>query len=134
MEPVIMYSEENCMELQFHKNNRHRQIKLTNVVEEKVIFNKTCDTFITGDFIMHLRRGIKRFKENKRPIKMILSRWFSKLDCQFLTPVEEYPYITTILENKNDEFVVIFKVYLSEKEYYTFETSLEKIDKFIGKR
>ena len=134
MEPLIIYSDECFMELQFHRNTRHKQITMRNMETDQVIFNKTCDTFITGDFVMHLRRGIKRFKENKRPIKMVLSRWFPKLDCQFLTPVNEYPYICTSFENKRNELVTIFKVYLSEKEYYIFETSLDKVEKFVGKR
>lgn len=134
MEPVIIYSDDNFMKLCFHNNNRHKQIKMTNNQTDKVLFNKTCDTFITGDYIFHLRKGIKRFKNNKKPIKLILSRWFTKLDNQFLTPVEEYPYVTTILENKKGGYNAVFKVYLSEKEHYTFETSLDKIEDFIGKR
>lgn len=135
MEPVIIYSnDDNFMELQFHNNNRHKQVKLTDLETNKVVFNKTCDTLITGDFIYHLRKGIKRFKENKKPIKMVLSKWFTKLDCQFLTHINYYPHISTIFENKKGEYIVIFKVYLSEKKYYIFETTLDKIEKFVGKR
>jgi len=132
--PISMISEDNSMRLTFHKNNRHRQVKLVELGSDYAIFNKTCDTFITGDFILHLRKGIKRFKENPKAIKIVLSRWFTKIDPVTILPTKEYPYISTVLENRKEKYIAQFKVYLSEKECYTFETDMSNIEHFTGKQ
>lgn len=132
--PVTIISEDCTMALSFHKNNRHRQVKLLELGSDYTVFNKTCDTFATGDFILHLRKGIKRFKENPKAVKIVLSRWFTRIDPITVLPSKEYPYISTTLENRKGKYIIQFNVYLAEKEYYTFETDMGVIDYFIGKR
>lgn len=132
MKNLDIISEEH-QELSLYSEDMHIKVKLTDLETGKISFDQVCDTFTTGDFIFHLERAIKKLKYNDKckPLNLILSRWYPKVHNRYFVNMVDYPYITTIFVRTNNSYKVKFKVTIKNKEELIFETSLEKLDRFI---
>ena len=133
MKNLDIISEEHNKELSLYSEDMHIRIKLTDLETGKLLFDQVCDTFITGDFILHLERAVKKLKskDKYKPINLILSRWYPKIHNRYFVNMVDYPYITTIFARTNNSYKVKFKVTIKNKEELIFETSLEELDRFL---
>lgn len=130
MDSLSIFSLNGFFELKMYYKHKCFFISLTNIETNEDLFYERCDTFIKGDLILHLKKAIKKFKNNKN--KIILSRWYRNVSNRFGLGNEQFPYITTIIDNINNIDVVIFKVFINSNENYIFETKLSELEELIG--
>ena len=135
MEPVEIISDDFLSQLNFKKfieNGKQKfNVSLIDFETSAEIFNYQCSTFITGDLILHLRKGIEKYINTGN--KIILSRWYPKVHSRFLCKDTEYPYITTsIYKDPNTNIDMIkFIVYIGYKNNITFIERLKTIKEYL---
>lgn len=129
---VFMIDEENGYSLILNTDDKGWYVELLDI-EQKVIFHYKCDTFVTGNLILHLKKAIKTFLEKYH--KIVLSRWYPKVDARFLISIDGPTYISPYIfkdETTGNCCVKFIVTVESVENPITFITSLKQLqDKIL---
>lgn len=120
-------------ELDIYRNSdNHINVKLYEFENAKTIFDYRCDTFITGNLIVHLKNAIEAHKKSSN--KIITSRWYPKFSNTFLNSTVKYPYIYMSLYRKNSNSYIEFFVYTQKNISYNFKIKMSEIEKELEEK
>lgn len=129
---IFMIDEENGYSLILNTDDKGWYVELLDI-GQKVIFHYKCDTFVTGNLILHLKKAIKTFLEKYH--KIVLSRWYPKADARFLISIDGPTYISPyIFKDESTENCCVKFIVTSEsvEKPITFITSLKQLqDKIL---
>ena len=95
--------------------------------DQKIVFHDTCDTFVTGNLILHLQKGIKQFiKTNYH--KICLSRWYPHVSPLYFINYDSKFFISISIYRESDtnNDIVQFDVHL-ENNIEKFKIPLKDI-------
>lgn len=113
----------------------HYSVCINDIYRHEDILEAQCDTFITGNFIYHLSKAVRKFDKSHHPI--LMSRWTPFVDKLQFTNLTEDIYISTKIYRDNKlKDIVHFSVKLPTEEYGIdrithFYCDLNKLRQFI---
>ena len=95
---------------------------------QNILFHHICDTFVTGDLILHLQKGIKQFIKSKYH-KICLSRWYPHVSPLYFINTGNNFYISICIyrDSKNNEDFFKFIVHLDGGKEEKFKIPFKEI-------
>src|SRR5574344_1598592 len=127
---LFMLDDENGYSLILDKDEKGWFVELLNL-DQKVLFHYKCDTFATGNLILHLKKAMNAFA--KKHHKIVLSRWYPRIDARFLisigpTYISPYIYMNTKDKECYVKFIVVEEI---ASKPITFEVQLDQLQNKI---
>ena len=112
------------------KNDNHFHVSLKDLENNEILFDHKCDTFVTGNLILHLKKAYQSHKDTSH--KIITSRWYPKVSSIFHTSTVKYPYIYIIIDRINNVETITFKVTVDHYSTFTFITKANEIKEILN--
>ncbi len=126
MKDISLVSNDGNYELNIYKSDDNVFINLFEYNNYNALFNYQCNTFITGNLILHLSKALEKFKSSSCT-KMITSKWYPKFDKGKLINLVKYPSLFIVLERKIDKEIAYFTLQLNENTKIKFDTTVDYI-------
>lgn len=126
MKDISLVSNNGNYELNIYKSDDNIFINLFEYTDYKALFDYQCDTFITGNLILHLYKALEKFKSPECQ-KIVTSKWYPKFDKRKLINLVKYPSLFVVLERKFGKEYAYFTLQINENTKIKFDTTVDYI-------